>query len=228
MEDTMLNKKILAVSAIALAAVPFAATSSQAATINATVVDQGTILAGPGTQYEVVSSMPVQSDVVVDGCLADHSWCRVDYNGASGWVRSSNLTVVENGQSYVMTQPQVTQRVETLHYSPKKVAGSATAGTVAGAVTGAAVGGPVGAAVGGVIGAVAGASTTTPDKQVTTYVTQNPVPPAQIQGSMQVGTVVPDTVTLTPVPQSQFSYIYMDGHPVLVNNQNRTVVRVIN
>ncbi|MEI4487147.1 DUF1236 domain-containing protein [Frigidibacter sp. MR17.14] len=104
----------------------------------------------------------------------------------------------------------------------------AAAGFVGGAATGAAVGGPVGAGIGAVVGAVGG-SLATPSREVTTYVQSNPVPPVVIDGGVRTGVVVPDTVTLTPVPEAkQYSYIYVDGQPVLVDSSNRTVVRVVN
>ncbi|MEI4470400.1 DUF1236 domain-containing protein [Frigidibacter sp. MR17.24] len=104
----------------------------------------------------------------------------------------------------------------------------AAAGFVGGAATGAAVGGPVGAGIGAVVGAVGG-SLATPSTEVTTYVQKNPVPPVMIDGGVRTGVVVPDTVTLTPVPEAtQYSYIYVDGQPVLVDSSNRTVVRVVN
>ena len=60
-----------------------------------------------------------------------------------------------------------------------------------------------------------------------TYVETNPVAPVLIDGDIVAGYVVPDTVTLTPVPETDYAYIYTDTHPVLVNPTDRTVIRVI-
>lgn len=57
-----------------------------------------------------------------------------------------------------------------------------------------------------------------------TYVESNPVDPIVLEGSIEEGYVVPDTVELYEVPESRYSYIYVDGQPVLVESGSRTVV----
>lgn len=100
------------------------------------------------------------------------------------------------------------------------------AGAIGGAAVGAAVGGPVGAAVGAVAGA-AGGIIATPPKKVTTYVEQHPVNEVAINERVATGVVLPDAVTLTPVPQSKYAYVYSDGHAVIVNPENRKVLKVV-
>lgn len=218
-----INKIALASAAVAILAAP----SAFADTTQATIITGGTVLQGPGPQYTVLGAAPAQSTIDVQGCLPTHDWCEVMVNGQSGWMRASDLGVTTSTGQVMLSAPTTQTTVSTVTYDQKKVHRDAGAGALAGAAVGAAAGGPIGAVIGAAVGAAGGAAATGPDKTVTTYVTQNPVPAAQIQGNIVVGTVVPSTVTLTPVPQSKYSYIYVDGHPVLVDNQTRTVVRIM-
>ncbi|WP_052341562.1 SH3 domain-containing protein [Salinarimonas rosea] len=45
--------------------------------------------AGPGTNYQVIATMPGGVVVDVEGCRG--SWCRVDYRGRSGWASARYL-----------------------------------------------------------------------------------------------------------------------------------------
>lgn len=59
------------------------------------------------------------------------------------------------------------------------------------------------------------------------YVIANPVDPVGVTGDVVVGYVVPDDVDLVTIPDDPaYSYIYVDGRPVLVDNTSRTVVWV--
>ena len=115
----------------------------------------------------------------------------------------------------------------------------AGAGAVGGAITGGVVAGPVGAAVGGVIGAVIGATVVPPPQQVVTYVTAQPAPTAvTLQGNLVVGATLPETVILMPVPAdiyaastanaTVYSYAYINGKKVVVDNKTRAIVAIVN
>ncbi len=219
----MPTKTFAALSATAMLLSP----AAFADTTRAIILSNGTILEGPGTQYSVLAPAPVNSPVVVQGCLATHDWCEIEMDGKTGWMPAADLQVhTQNGQ-VLLSAPSKEVQVSTVTFDQKKVDRHAAGGALAGAAVGAVAGGPVGAVVGAAIGAAGGAAATAPDKTVTTYVTQNPVPPVALQGRVTVGTVLPDSVTLTPVPDSQYAYIYLNGHPVLVDNATRTVVRVL-
>lgn len=56
------------------------------------------------------------------------------------------------------------------------------------------------------------------------FVISNPVAPVEVQGDVVVGYVVPETVELTPVPDSRYSYIYIGDRPALVDSSTRAVV----
>ncbi len=51
--------------------------------------------AGPGTQYEVVATIPGGATVDVAGCTG--SWCQVSFNGESGFASRSYLEMAEGG-----------------------------------------------------------------------------------------------------------------------------------
>lgn len=122
---------------------------------------------------------------------------------------------------------QTTTVTTTHEYNKAQQNHNAAAGMVGGAAVGAAVGGPVGAAVGAVAGAVTGVAAT-PPQEVTTYVEKHPVQQVTIGNQVEVGTVVPDSVTLTEVPDTHYAYVYSNNQPIIVNPKTRKVIQVIN
>ena len=56
------------------------------------------------------------------------------------------------------------------------------------------------------------------------FVLSNPVAPVEVEGDVVVGYVVPETVQLTPVPDTSYSYIYIGNRPVLVDSSTRSVI----
>ena len=88
-------------------------------------------------------------------------------------------------------------------------------GAPGGAAVGAVVGGPVGAVVGAGIGAIVGSSL--PAQPSVTYT--HPV---------VLGEVLPQTVTIYPVPQQrQYDYAIINNRKVIVEPATRRIVRVI-
>lgn len=224
----MITKKIALLSTVALLSAG-AAGIAQAQTLMVTNDSDLTLRTGPGKDFDKIGDVPVNAAITVDGCLANRNWCSVSYGGIQGWARAGALRVNADGAAYTVAEAPSSVTVKTIEYDKSKVNANAGAGALAGAVTGAAVGGPVGAVVGAVAGTVGGAAVTEPDTKVTTYVTQHPVAPVELQQQqVVVGQTLPGTVTLTPVPESQYAYVYVDGRPVLVDAGSRTVVRVIN
>jgi len=107
---------------------------------------------------------------------------------------------------------------------------NATTGMVGGAATGAILGGPVGAGVGAVVGATLGGALTPPPPEVVTYVQQQPAPPSVVvQQPVVVGKPIPETVVLTPIPESpNYAFAVVNEQRVIVEPKSRTVVQVIN
>lgn len=181
--------------------------------------------AGPGPVYPIVAVIPAQTAVSVGGCLAEQSWCQVTYDGQSGWASGDYLTVVENDAPVAIYPNRDRLKVKTTTYEGD-TAGNATAGGALGAVTGAIIAGPIGAAVGGAIGAASGAATT-PETTVTTYVREHPATPVYLDGEVVTGAGLPETVILQPVPDTTYSYAYVNGVPVLVEQGQRRIIYIV-
>lgn len=63
-------------------------------------------------------------------------------------------------------------------------------------------------------------------ESATQYVVSNPVSPVSVEGDVVVGYVLPDSVEVAPVPESNFGYVYVNDRPVLVDSSTRTVIWV--
>jgi uncharacterized protein YraI len=216
----MRNAKI----ALSAALAGLMATAASADVLVGTAPAQLHIMKTPGSDAAVITEVPASTQFNVVGCTADGTWCKIDSSGATGWVRAGDVSVMSGGQSYVLSQAPKTVKVETIDKSNEDK--GAAAGMVTGAAAGAIIGGPPGAAVGAVVGAIGGGTLAKPDKKVTTYVEANPTPAITYSGDLAEGQVLPETVTLTPVPGSDFSYVYVDNAPVIVDSHHR-IVRVI-
>ncbi len=104
----------------------------------------------------------------------------------------------------------------------------AAPGAIGGAATGAVVGGPVGAVVGGVAGATIGAAAT-PPAEVRTYVMSEDVPSVRVEEQIVVGSALPATVEIRPVPKyERYSYAVVNDQRVVVDATTRKVIQVIN
>lgn len=121
------------------------------------------------------------------------------------------------------TTPSVTE-VQT---NTETTGGGAAGGAASGAIAGAAVGGPVGAAVGAVAGGVLGdisEDALTPETR--TYVLENKTESVVLDTDLVVGTQVPETVEIHTIPESEYSYVYVDERAVLVEPQSRQIVHI--
>lgn len=103
-------------------------------------------------------------------------------------------------------------------------------GAAGGAVTGAVVGGPIGAAVGGVAGAIVGTAIDPPPAKVVTYVRKQPTPPATVlvEDPLTVGTVLPDGVVITSIPDDpHYGYVVVGEQRAIVQPKTRKVVQIV-
>ena len=111
----------LALPGLAALAVPVL---SQAAI--ATTTKDVHLRAGPARDYPVVAILPVGTEVDVQGCVRDYSWCDVARDGLRGWVWAGNLVgswndapvrVIEGGARIgIVVMPFVLMDYWTVHY----------------------------------------------------------------------------------------------------------------
>jgi uncharacterized protein YraI len=180
---------------------------------------------GPGPQYEIIGVIPTNGEVMVEGCLDSASWCKVTHEGVVGWASGDYLTTMVDEAPVAIYANRDKMPVKTVVYSDTS-AESTAAGGATGAIAGAMIAGPVGALVGAVVGAGAGAAVD-PGPTVTTYVRENPQEVIYVDGEVVVGAGLPESVMLTEVPDSTFSYAYINGVPVVVEREGRRIVQII-
>lgn len=177
--------------------------------------------AGPAVSYEIIGVIPASQAVMVDGCLEASNWCRVSYGEMNGWASGDYLTAMVESPIYSNRERLAVQTI-TYEKSPDAAVGGGMAGAVAGGI----LGGPVGVLIGAAVGMGLG-SAATPSERVTTYVMENPVEPIYLDGEIVVGAGIPETVTLTEVPESEYYYAYVNGTRVLVEREQRRIVYIV-
>ena len=218
----MFGKKVLGLSMIGLLVASAAMAETQA-----TAWTDLNLRAGPGPTYKIRGVIPANEAVTVEGCLEAATWCKVNYAGMQGWAAGNYLTAnIDNApMALTLAGPKMTLGTVTYTANPDD---AAVAGGAAGAIAGALIAGPVGAVIGGLIGAGAGvAAATPPEPQFATYVQSNPVETVYLDGEVVVGAGIPEMVTLYPIPGSTYSYIYVNGLPVMVETPTRQVVYIV-
>jgi uncharacterized protein YraI len=87
-----LLKSALLFSALLVPGIASAATAIATTNVN--------LRAGPSTAYPPVNVVRGGEDVRVYGCLANRSWCDVDFYGQRGWMSSNYLAFVRGGVRY--------------------------------------------------------------------------------------------------------------------------------
>lgn len=199
-------------------------TTAQAATEAQAFTDLN-LRAGPGPTYAIVGLIPAEGVVSVEGCLEAANWCKVAFQGTEGWASGDYLTAMVENTPVVVYQNREQVKVGTVTYEDQSDKGALTGGA-AGAVAGAMVAGPVGALVGVILGGGFGAAVA-PDEKVTTYVVSNPTDPIYLDGEVVVGAGIPEGVMLSDVPDSEFSYAYVNGVPVVVERKQRQIVYIV-
>lgn len=212
----MLNKKTLGLSMVGLLM-----TSAAFAQTIATAYTDLNLRSGPGPMYNIVNVIPMNDAVAVEGCTEGANWCKVTYGETQGWAAGNYLVtpVALSGGKPQMAVNTVTYTAETDE--------AAKVGLVSGVIAGALIAGPVGAVVGGILGGGAGTVVDEIDPKVVTYVQSNPVEPVYLDGEVVVGAGLPEVVALYPVPDSAYSYVYVNGVPVLVETPTRRIVRIV-
>ena len=201
---------------VALAIPGFAAAATMA-----TATADLNVRSGPGPQYDVIGLIGQGNQASVQGCIEGGNWCQVDVGGTTGWAYAGYLQMASAGGGTVVLSDSTAAVPSVTHQG----GGGTVAGAAGGAITGALIGGPIGAAVGGVAGAALGTAVD-PPQQVQTYVVENRAEPVYLDGEVVVGAGVPDTVTLQPIPDYQYRYVYVNQQPVLVDPITLRIVYV--
>lgn len=181
--------------------------------------------AGPGPQFAILGVIPANGEVEVEGCLEVASWCKVQYDGIDGWASGDYLTTIVDSAPIAIYPNRTTVPVKTIVYTETD-SGATVAGGFTGAIAGAMIAGPVGAVVGGVMGLGAGAAVD-PGPTVKSYVLQNPREVIYVDGEVVVGAGLPETVMLSEIPETTYSYAYINGVPVVVEREGRRIVQII-
>lgn len=213
-------RSLAAAGAAAILVTSGAALAQQAATTT-----DLNMRSGPGPNYAVTGVIPAGMTVDVAGCLEAANWCQVSHNGQTGWSHGDYLTTIVGSEPVYLTADRAATQVKTIVHEDTGEQSAAIVGSM-GAVAGALIAGPGGAAVGAVTGAAAGGMAD-PGETVTTYVTENPVDYVFLEGEVVTGAGVPEGVVLHPVPDTQYTYAYINGVPVVINPADRRVVQIV-
>ena len=219
----MMKSSILSATALSL----LAATAAHAQSAEATATTDLNLRAGPGPNYEIVDVIAGDDTVTVSGCLEAANWCEVTYDGTTGWAYGDYLTAQVNGESVVVYENRDAVDVQIITYEDDGAsgAGGAVAGGAAGALVGSLLG-PVGTVVGAAVGADMGADAAVSDTAVT-YVVENQNEPVYLEGEVVVGAGIPEEVELYEIPDSDYMYRYVNGVPVIVEPQERRIIRIV-
>lgn len=210
---------MLAASALSLASAPALADFS------AQAVTDLNLRVGPGPRYDIITVIDQDANAKVEGCLEAGNWCKVSYNGKTGWAYGQYLTT-DLADSYVpIVSDDASIEVGTVTFENEDHDDAVVGGGLVGAVAGAIIGGPVGAAAGAIAGGAAGAAVE-PSQEVVSYVQANEHDPIYLEGEVVTGVKLPDTVDLYDIPNEDYEYVYVNGVPVLVDGETRTVVHV--
>ncbi|MBM9596068.1 DUF1236 domain-containing protein [Roseitranquillus sediminis] len=210
------------ISATAAGALLAGAASAQT---QATAATDLNLRAEPSPMGEILTVIPADGQVMVEACAETVNWCRVEFEGTTGWAFGDYLTTRIGDETAVLYENRERAQVTTVEVTDTRAASAAGAGTM-GAVIGGVLGGPIGIAAGAAIGAGLGAASD-PGPQVTSYVVENPVEPVYLEGEVVVGATVPETVELYQVPESEFRYIYVNGVPAVVEPAERRIVTIV-
>ncbi|OBY27487.1 DUF1236 domain-containing protein [Leisingera sp. JC1] len=213
------SKIALTASTLALLAAPVWAN------VQAQAVTDLNLRAGPGPQHEIVGVIAAEGAVDLEGCIEESNWCKVSYEGADGWAYGEYLTGAVTEQYVPVVAKDSPVQISTVTYE-NTGEHDEEVGAITGAITGGLIAGPAGVVAGAITGAVAGEAVV-PDEQVVTYVRSHATEPVYVQGEVVTGVVIPEGVQLTPVPDTGYRYVYLNGLPVLVEADSRTVVHVV-
>lgn len=192
---------------------------------SATATTDLNIRSGPGPSFEVIGMIPASGEATLHGCGADGQWCEVEFQGITGWASGGYLTAEIESEPVVIVERRTETTIPVVDYEDHR-GEAAAVGVGTGATAGALLGGPIGAAVGGAAGAAIGALTNPPEP-VVSYVRENRTETVLLDGEVVVGAQVPETVSIEPVPDTEFGYLYVNGVPAVIEPASRQIVHIV-
>lgn len=207
--------------------------AGSASAFEAVTTEPSNLRAGPSAETAVLTGLNAQTALEVNGCLDTRDWCEVKTGGQMGWLRGTEIAVKSGDAIIPLSVGPKDLTVKTVTYIDKaeheEHEGATAAGMTAGAAVAAtAVGGPAAMIAGAIIGGSLGAAASVPDEQVVTYVEAHPVDPIYLEGEVTAGAILPETVTLVPVPDTTYAYLNVNDRPVLVEPETRQILYVVN
>lgn len=170
-----------------------------------------TVRSGPGQDYPEVGVATRGSPAMMDGCLEDSNWCRIEVNGMRGWVFAEYLTIRENNAAVVVQDYRTRNEVPVVTYE--------TTGSVAPAA-------PVPGPGDVLLGPVGSVEAVDPPDTVIRYIEQHPVEPIHVGNDVVVGATLPPDVVIREVPDYDYSYVMVNDRPVLVDPGTRRIVHI--
>ncbi|MGO4437869.1 DUF1236 domain-containing protein [Rhizobium sp. RAF56] len=188
------------------------------AEMSATTVTDLQVRTGPGQQYPIVGIATRGSQAIIDGCIRNSRWCRVqlDQSGIRGWAYAQYLSVDQNGSPVVVEEHGAALGIPIV-----------TDEEMDQNTTGAVVLPPVQPSPDDeLIGRVGKVETIVPPETVRTYIDENPGDTVRLNGDVVVGAGLPDTVTVRAIPDYRYSYARVNDQPVLVDPGSRRIVYV--
>jgi uncharacterized protein YraI len=186
------------------------------AEMSATTMSDIDVRSGPGPQYPAVGTATRGSEATLDGCIEGSRWCRIDVNGMRGWVYAQYLSVEQNGSPVIVEQHSSDLGVPVVTYEQTD---DTTVGSVAPST---ADPGPNDE----LLGPVEQVDAITPPDTIRTYIDDNPGKVVRLQGTVAVGATLPQAVTVRRIPDYQYSYVSVNGQPVLVDPSTHRIVYV--
>ena len=200
------------------------------AQVSATAATDLNLRAGPGGNQQILTVIPANGEVMVEGCLETSAWCQVDYAGTTGWAYGEYLNAMMQEQQVVVLQNRDMLQVPTVTFAEaaptgttaEQVVQDATGAAAGAAIAAALIGGPAAIAAGALLGLNLNA-----DDPAVTYVRQNPPEPVYMDGEVIVGATVPRSVTFQTIPETQYGYMNINGVPVIVDSQSGQIVSIV-
>lgn len=218
----MTNRSFLAMTAAGLLAA-----APALAQVSATTTANLNLRAGPGGNQQVLTVIPANGQVTVQGCLEAANWCQVDFQGTQGWAYGEYLNTMMADRQVVVVRSGEPTNVGTVTYD--MVNAQAGTASLTGAATGVAlasalIGGPAAIAAGALLGAATSGGDMAP---VLSFMEQNPVQPIQLGGDVVVGAGIPQGVQIVEVPNTNYGYLNANGVPVIVSRDNGRIVHIL-